>query len=609
MADDRDQVREIKERADIVEIVQQHVALRQSGQNFVGRCPFHSEKTPSFSVNPQKGLWRCFGACGTGGDVIDFVQRVENLSFPEAAEKLARRYGLPYQRGGETAERASERERLFRVNALAEVFFREQLQQAPHVRDYVARRGLSAETVEQFRLGYAPAAWERLATYLRSKRVPVEDAARVGLVIQAENGVRDRFRNRLIFPILDVEGRPIAFGGRAMEEVPPKYLNSPETPIFVKGRTLYGLHLGRKGIQSAGHALVVEGYMDLIACHQASFNQAVATLGTAITPEAIRALRRHTAQFILAYDGDSAGLGAALRSAPQFEEAGCEVRIARLPAGSDPDTVIKEEGASRFQQLLNEAEPLLEYHLGELARRHDLRTPEGRLALVRDAARVVGELRSTVAREHHRGLFEGRLRRLAEQWHPGDAARAIEAEKALRQELQQAWSSSTGRQPVRVDEFDPGGAAVAAPPRLMTGDAKAEAVLLRAALSEARWADAIASALGVDGFAEPRHLGVAALLFGHTHAEAWSARLQQIGESPELTEAASALLVVEGGPPLDDAQVAGALSRLVTRRDLRRRKALERDILQGRIGKNDPRYQEYLQLVSDLGGQGLKGEG
>jgi DNA primase len=301
VADAREQIEAIRARADIVEIVQQYVALRPSGRGFKGLCPFHSEKTPSFNVDPERGLWRCYGACGTGGDVFSFVQKVDNLSFPEAAEKLARRYGLPFQRGGESPERASERERLFRVNALAEAFFREQFQQAPRVREYVARRGLSPESVDQFRLGYAPAAWERLAAYLAARRVPEADAERVGLLVRDERGVRDRFRNRLIFPIVDVEGRPIAFGGRAMEDVPPKYLNSPETPIFTKGRTLYGLHLARKAIQSAGSAVVVEGYMDLIACHQAGITQAVATLGTAITPDAVRVLRRHTSQLVLAY--------------------------------------------------------------------------------------------------------------------------------------------------------------------------------------------------------------------------------------------------------------------------------------------------------------------
>src|SRR5947209_3204253 len=323
---------------------------------------------------------------------------MENLSFPEAAEKLARRYGLPYQRGGESAERASERERLLRAHALAERFFREQYRGAPHVQAYVARRGLSPETVEQFRLGFAPAGRDRLAAFLRAERVPIADAERAGLALPADNGVRDRFWNRLIFPILDGEGRPIAFGGRAMEEVQPKYLNSPETPIFSKGRTLFGLHLARRGIQAAGCGVVVEGYMDLIACHQAGFTHTVATLGTAITPEVIRLLRRYSTQWVLAYDGDSAGLGAALRSAPAFEEAGCEVRIVRLPAGMDPDSLIKEEGRSSFQRLLDEAEPLLEYHLGELARKHDLSTPEGRLALVREAAQVVSQFRSTVAR-------------------------------------------------------------------------------------------------------------------------------------------------------------------------------------------------------------------
>jgi DNA primase len=598
--DRRDQVEEIRARADIVDVVSQYVALKPSGRSFKGLCPFHTEKTPSFHVNPEKGLWRCWGACGTGGDVFSFIQKIESLSFPEAAEKLARRYGLPFQRGAETAERASERERLFRTNALAEQFFREQYRRTAHVQAYVAQRGLSPETVEQFRLGFAPAGRDRLAVFLKGAQIPLADAQRAGLVLPVEEGVRDRFWNRLIFPILDLEGRPIAFGGRAMEEVQPKYLNSPETPIFTKGRSLYGLHLARKGIEAAGYAVVVEGYMDVIACHQAGFSQTVATLGTAITPDAIRLLRRYTSQLVLAYDGDSAGLGAALRGAPAFEEAGCEVRIARLPAGGDPDTVIKESGAVTFQRLLDEAEPLIEYHLGEIARKHDLSTARGRLALVQEAAEVVRQLRSTVAREHHRGQFEQRLRRLAEQWHPGDAARAVEAERALRVELQRAWE--TARQPAspaRPDEFDgaPGDPPAAAI-RTLTGEGKAEAVLLRAALTEAHWAKKIGAELGAEGFLAPCHQCVASTLFGHT--EDWTRRLQAVWADPKLTEIASGLLVTEAGPPLSDDLVKGALVRLASRRKQQRKKALEAGILNGAITKDDERYQEYLRLVRDL---------
>jgi DNA primase len=607
--DRQDQVQAIRERADLVEIVSQYVTLKPSGRVFKALCPFHSEKTASFHVDPERGFWRCFGACGTGGDVFSFVQKVDNLTFPEAAEKLARRYGLPFQRGGESRERASERERLLHVNALAEWFFQEEYRRAPHAKAYVAGRGLSPEAVERFRLGFAPG-HERLAAYLSGQKVLPAEAERAGLLVRGESGYRDRFWNRLIFPILDVEGRPIAFGGRAMEEVQPKYLNSPETPIFSKGKTLFGLHLGRKGIPAAGCAVVVEGYMDLIACQEAGFSQTVATLGTAITPEVIRLLQRYTSQLVLAYDGDSAGLGAALRSAPAFEEAGCEVRIVRLPAGKDPDSVIREEGPASFQQLLNEAEPLVDYHLEALARRHDLLTPAGRLALVREAARIVGQLQSTVAREHHRGQFERRLRKLAEQWHPGDAARAVEAERALRLELQRAWD--TPRRPltpVRPDEFEADASPAGTEPvRPLTGDAKAEALLLRAALTEARWADQVAATLGVGAFEDPRHQRVVAALFGHTESE-WSARIEAIRADPELTEIASGLLVVEAGPPLTQAQVDGVLARLVNRCKQRRKKELEPGIVQGLILKTDERYQEYLQLVRDLGGQGLKGEG
>jgi DNA primase len=246
--------------------------------------------------------------------------------------------------------------------------------------------------------------------------------------------------------------------------------------------------------------------------------------------------------------------------------------------------------------------------LEALTRKHDLRTPGGRLALVQAAAQIVGELRSTVAREHHRGLFEQRLRKLAEQWHPGDAARAIEAERALRLELQRAWSRKDRRSPVRADEFDQNSSEPTAEiRRAPTGDEKAEALLLRAALAEAGWATKIGAALAAEEFLEPRHRQVAAVLLNGDRE--WRERLRAIRDDPEMTEAASALLMAEGVPPIDGAQVDGSLSRLVIRSKRRRKKEYDAEILQGRIGKNDPRYQEYLQLVDDLSGQGPKGEG
>src|SRR5262249_35122987 len=284
------------------------------------------------------------------------------------------------------------RERFFHANVLAERFFHRELQQAPAVQAYLTGRGLAPETIAEFRLGFAPPGWNRLLEYLRREGGSLGDAGKIGLVRQNERGYRDRFVQRVIFPIYDIEGRPVAFGGRALGDVQPKYLNSPETPIFSKGRTLYGLDRARKAIGAAGCAVAVEGYMDLIACHQAGFTQTIATLGTTLTSDHVRALKRYTARLVLAYDGDAAGLKGTLRNAPMFEEAGCDVRVVRLPAGSDPDTFIAEQGRQAFQALIDGAEPILDFQLGLLEQKYDLRHEAQRTARVREAALIIGQM-------------------------------------------------------------------------------------------------------------------------------------------------------------------------------------------------------------------------
>ncbi len=370
-------IRTVRERASLSEVVSDVIALRRRGRSAVGLCPFHAEKTPSFTVSEDRGFFHCFG-CGEHGDVFAFVMKTQSLTFPEAVRRVADRFGVPLPE--EAGEPARRREPLTAANAAAAAFFQAELRGpgGGRARAYLRERGLSEEVIERFGLGWAPGAGEALARHLRTKGVPLEDALTAGLVMRRDRpdgagGVLDRFRERIMFPITDTSGKVIAFGGRILPgrpaggEPPPKYLNSAESPVFRKGHTLYGLALARDAIRKADRAIVVEGYLDLIALAQAGIGEVVAPLGTALTAEQLRLLRRFTETVIACFDGDLAGRRAAARSFPVFLEAGLWGRGAFLPAGEDPDTFVRAQGRVALEGVLAAAEPLVEAFVGELA--------------------------------------------------------------------------------------------------------------------------------------------------------------------------------------------------------------------------------------------------
>ena len=370
-------IRTVRERASLSEVVSDVIALRRRGRSAVGLCPFHAEKTPSFTVSEDRGFFHCFG-CGEHGDVFGFVMKTQSLTFPEAVRRVADRFGVPLPE--DTGEPARRREPLTAANAAAAAFFQAELRGpgGGRARAYLRERGLSEEVIERFGLGWAPGAGEALARHLRTKGVPLEDALTAGLVMRRDRpdgagGVLDRFRERIMFPITDTGGKVIAFGGRILPgrpaggEPPPKYLNSAESPVFRKGHTLYGLALARDAIRKADRAIVVEGYLDLIALAQAGIGEVVAPLGTALTAEQLRLLRRFTETVIACFDGDLAGRRAAARSFPVFLEAGLWGRGAFLPAGEDPDTFVRAQGRVALEGVLAAAEPLVEAFVGELA--------------------------------------------------------------------------------------------------------------------------------------------------------------------------------------------------------------------------------------------------
>jgi DNA primase len=375
---------DLKSHADIVQIVQERVPLRRSGTAWKGLCPFHGEKTPSFHVNGEKGFFHCFG-CAVGGDVIKFVELYDKISFPEAVRQLAARVGLTVpepEDAAQDAESQRDREALLKAHEVAAAWFREQLETGAGTvaRRQLKERGLTAETVALLGIGYAPPAREGVKTRLLKEGFTLPLLLKSGLVVQREGGVSvDRFRNRLMIPICRDTGPIVAFGGRAMEAgQQPKYLNSPETPIYVKGRTLYGLNLSRTAITRAKHAVMVEGYFDVAQALQAGITNVVASSGTALTPAQARLLKRFTSKVVLSFDPDAAGQGAAARSSELLVTEGFQVNVAIMPAGDDPDNFIRKQGGAAYQEKLRTSRQYLEYLLDRTAAEHDFARDDSR---------------------------------------------------------------------------------------------------------------------------------------------------------------------------------------------------------------------------------------
>jgi DNA primase len=419
---------DLKSLADIVQIVQERVPLRQSGATWKGLCPFHGEKTPSFHVNRTKGFFHCFG-CGVGGDVIKFVELFEKVTFPEAVRQLAARVGLPVPEAedGRDAEGQKDREALLRAHEVAAGWFREELAgpRGAAARQLLATRSLTPATVEQLGIGYAPAARDALQTRLMREGFARDWLARTGLVVEREGGTLvDRFRNRLMVPIARDNGAIIAFGGRAMEDGQhPKYLNSPETTIYVKGRTLYGLHLTKAAITQARHAVMVEGYFDVAQALQGGVANVVASSGTALTPAQARLLKRFTTKVVLSFDPDAAGKGAAARTSELLVAEGFQVNVAMMPAGDDPDTFIRREGGAAYQARLRSSRPYLEYLLDQAAAGRDLGRDDDRREFLGRMLEVAARIPDAAARDQ----FADRL-----------AHRARITEEVIRAEIRKA---------------------------------------------------------------------------------------------------------------------------------------------------------------------------
>jgi DNA primase len=409
-------IEDLKHHADIVVVIQDYVSLKKTGATYKGLCPFHGEKTPSFHVNRDKGFFHCFG-CGVGGDVFKFLELHEKIGFQDAVRQLAQRFGMSLPELEQTDEqRAStaEREGLLKVHEAAAAWFRQQLMSpaGARVRQQIAARGVSDATSEVLGLGFAPPGREGLKQALTKAGFSPGLLLRAGLVVQRDDGsVVDRFRNRLMIPISRDAGSVIAFGGRALDaDQQPKYLNSPETPIYSKSRTLYGLNLSKAAIRQGGFAVLVEGYFDWAQVYQAGVHAVVASCGTALTPVQAQQLRRFTGRVVLSFDPDAAGQGATARSCEMLVAEGFEVNVAILPAGEDPDTYVREHGPQAYGDRLKTSRPYLEFLLDRAAAGHNLNTDEGRVKFLAEMLPIAGRIPDVTVRDRFADRLAHRAR-------------------------------------------------------------------------------------------------------------------------------------------------------------------------------------------------------
>lgn len=382
---------EIKSRCNIVDVIGRHVVLKRAGSNFKGLCPFHNEKTPSFVVSEEKQIFTCFG-CGATGDVIEFVQKYNNLDFQEAVEKLAAEYGVEITRYQSRDDR--KREEYYEINRQAASFFYKAFTTVANPGyAYMKKRGLEPATLQRFGIGYADESWDSLYRYLTGLGIDPGRLLEVGLISKSRDGrYFDKFRNRVMFPIINTKGKVIGFGGRVLDDGTPKYLNSPESQIFLKKNNLYGLNLTRKDINKENCAILVEGYMDVISLYQHGVRNVSASLGTALTENQASLLKRYTDNIILSYDADEAGQKAALRGLDILKGAGCRVRVLHVSDGKDPDEFVKKNGREAFLALTKEARPYADYKLDVLRGKINMDSTEGRVAFLQGAARIFREL-------------------------------------------------------------------------------------------------------------------------------------------------------------------------------------------------------------------------
>lgn len=649
-------IQEIIRKTDLAGVLSQHLRLRQNGRKMLALCPFHPEKTPSFSFDPESGLFYCFG-CKVGGDFIKLMMHLEGWTFMEAVRDLGRRVGIDVEEMT-PQERAQHdlKQRLKEVLERASVLYHRILMQSPKAqaaRDYLHGRGLSEETIVRFELGYAPPGPGFLVDWLRERGFTADEVTSAGLAVERNGRAVDLLRDRVTFPIVDAHGQRIAMGGRLMGDGQPKYVNSPETALFSKRAHLYGLYQARTHVRD-GAAVVVEGYMDVIAMHQGGFPQAVASLGTALTPDQARLLRRYCESCVLAYDADSAGENAADKGIEVFEQAQLGVRVMRLPRGDDPDSLLRAGGADALRQRLDEALGIVEYRMQLLAERTDLRTPEGKSRFLRDMIPTLGKIRDVVRLDayirqicHRADVSETAVRRLLRietpaapldvrageprhegerggrtdgPWQGRDGGRGgrdgpWQGRDGGRGRREGAWQGRDGgrrQPPAPPPPLAPPGRAASA------GLARAESDLLRCLLAQPTSIAEARQAVAPDDLEDP----VGRSLLSHLYALPTPQEplrpadfipllqhdtgLNEEGVDRRLSE----LVLAQDAEPLTPELFAHTLLYFRTRREKAELQALRRSIRQrigSDLGHDDPEYVRLRELEQRLQNDRMKG--
>ena len=410
-----EKVSEIRDRSSILEVVSDYVTLKKTGRNHRGLCPFHSEKTPSFMVNEEKQIFHCFG-CGEGGDVFAFLMKAGHYSFPQAVEELAKRYGVRLPARELSAfqkKQMDKRESLFEINRIASEYFRDLLtrrREGEEGRRYLSQRGISQEVVAEHGLGYSTDRWDGLVEYLREKKASLDLARELGLIFpKKREGWYDAFRSRVLFPIFDLHQRIVGFGGRIIKEGEPKYLNSPESSIYHKGEVLYGLQVAKRYATEKDCIIVVEGYFDLLTLHQYGWRHSVATLGTALTPQHIRTLKRYTKNLITLFDADQAGVQATLRSLPLFLEEEVAGKTVILPNGEDPDGFLRKGNLEDFTKRVEQAVPLVDFFFQRLMRTYDVKSVDGKVRIAKEGLALLGKIPDRIRRDFYTKALAERL--------------------------------------------------------------------------------------------------------------------------------------------------------------------------------------------------------
>jgi DNA primase len=403
---------EIRNKCNIAEIISQYIPLKRAGRNFKALCPFHHEKTPSFMVSPEKGIFHCFG-CGVGGNVFNFIMRQEGLEFPQAVRMLAQKVKVRVPSRAMFAQESKEIQGFFKLNEIAAAWFQDNLKKEQGAIEYLKKRSFQAKTVLAFRLGFNPG-YNSLLNFMRSKGIKEELLERAGLVLRKEDNIfQDRFRRRIIFPIFDIRSRIVGFGARVLDSSLPKYVNSPQTHIYNKGNHLYGLNFAKEEIKKQDFCIIVEGYFDLLTAYQNGFANVVASLGTALTTQQMQLLKRYTHNVTMVFDADSAGQLASLRSLDLLIEENLNVKIVSLPKAEDPDSFLRKFGKKNFADKISQASDLFEYKLNVLMQRHDLDSIEGKVAIANHMLPTIRRVNNVIRRS-------GYVKRLAQEFSRGE---------------------------------------------------------------------------------------------------------------------------------------------------------------------------------------------